>query len=399
MHILLATDNPLYPSAYGTQAALLSPLIQQFGHQVTIFSHMNRGLPITVNGVRVVGSIDVGGYNPAVLMRMHADRLKADVVITLKDPYVYDPNEMKRLSVPWIAICPVDTEPLSDANKHVLSHASAVVAVSRNGAKSLAAAEFEPVYIPHAFDTKVFDIQPREEARMRLGVPEDVFVGLFVGDNRTLPSRKNIENIIAAWAVFLARHPSSIMILHTFMAPDRGGIDVEALLSEYRIPKSSFFISDQYQLVFGFPPGYMATLYNAADVLVLPSTGEGFGLPIVEAQLCGTPVITTDWTAMRELTYFGTKIRTSSDVTMPCPTGQLELSPIGGWRFRANIASIVGALEAAYANRPTGLHREVGRKSVLPYGVDRVMRKYWKPSLDYFERLLVTGDATALVEG
>lgn len=41
----------------------------------------------------------------------------------------------------------------------------------------------------------------------------------------------------------------------------------------------------------------MASLYNACDAFVLPSRGEGYGLPIVEAAACGMPVITTRCTA------------------------------------------------------------------------------------------------------
>jgi glycosyltransferase involved in cell wall biosynthesis len=36
----------------------------------------------------------------------------------------------------------------------------------------------------------------------------------------------------------------------------------------------------------------MASLYRGCDTLVLPYRGEGFGLPLLEAQACGTPVIT-----------------------------------------------------------------------------------------------------------
>ncbi|MER3396180.1 MAG: glycosyl transferase [Acidimicrobiia bacterium] len=47
--------------------------------------------------------------------------------------------------------------------------------------------------------------------------------------------------------------------------------------------------------------GYqMGTLYRAADIFVLPTKGEGFGLPILEAMACGVPPIATNWSGHTE---------------------------------------------------------------------------------------------------
>ncbi|MES1146929.1 MAG: glycosyltransferase family 1 protein, partial [Solimonas sp.] len=46
---------------------------------------------------------------------------------------------------------------------------------------------------------------------------------------------------------------------------------------------------------------YLASLYRGAVCLVFPSFYEGFGLPIVEAFACGTPVITSNTTSMPEI--------------------------------------------------------------------------------------------------
>ncbi len=53
-------------------------------------------------------------------------------------------------------------------------------------------------------------------------------------------------------------------------------------------------------------PGYVAaadvpTFYNAAEVFAYPSVYEGFGLPIMEAMACGTPVVTSRGSSLDEV--------------------------------------------------------------------------------------------------
>ena len=59
---------------------------------------------------------------------------------------------------------------------------------------------------------------------------------------------------------------------------------------------------DGYVVTLPFlPPPALAALYRRATVVLLPSAREGFGLPIVEAMACGTPVIATDMPVTREV--------------------------------------------------------------------------------------------------
>jgi glycosyltransferase involved in cell wall biosynthesis len=46
----------------------------------------------------------------------------------------------------------------------------------------------------------------------------------------------------------------------------------------------------------------LPVLYNGAEVLVYPAFAEGFGLPVLEAMACGTPVITSNTTSLPEVT-------------------------------------------------------------------------------------------------
>ena len=114
----------------------------------------------------------------------------------------------------------------------------------------------------------------------------------------------------------------------------------------------------------------MAHLYSAADVLLSPSMGEGFGLPILEAQACGCPVITGNWTSMPELTAAGWMV--DGD---PFPT------PQGSWQYIPFIKSIREAIENAYDARGDTALRERAREFALQYDADRVTRDYWRPLL------------------
>lgn len=70
--------------------------------------------------------------------------------------------------------------------------------------------------------------------------------------------------------------------------------------------------------------GYeMAVLYKSADAFVLPTRGEGWGMPILEAMACGLPVIATNWSAqtdfLNEKTGFPLNIEKLIAAEAKCP--------------------------------------------------------------------------------
>ena len=114
----------------------------------------------------------------------------------------------------------------------------------------------------------------------------------------------------------------------------------------------------------------MAVMYNALDVHVLVSKGEGFGIPIIEAQACGTPVIVGDWTAMGELCHSGHKI--------PASDADQEYTGLNAYQMKPRVRPIELAMHAEY-RKPSPRERAV--EAMKEYDTENVMEKYMKPVL------------------
>jgi glycosyltransferase involved in cell wall biosynthesis len=91
-----------------------------------------------------------------------------------------------------------------------------------------------------------------------------------------------------------------------------------------------------------------------ADVFLHTSHGGGFEIPLVESQLCGTPVIVTDFSAMSELVFAGWKV---PGVPFMHATGATQRLPI--------IGEVVRALHESYQRRDDFSFRQQARVGAL----------------------------------
>jgi len=138
------------------------------------------------------------------------------------------------------------------------------------------------------------DIKPIEDPaalaafRRRHNLP-DHFV-LFVG---TLEPRKNADALVRAYGLLRRRG----VVRHALVLAGSRGWRYESIFAA--IEESG--VADDVIL-----PGYVAReelafWYSAADIFVYPSLYEGFGLPVLEAMACGTPVITSTASSLPEV--------------------------------------------------------------------------------------------------
>lgn len=114
---------------------------------------------------------------------------------------------------------------------------------------------------------------------------------LFVG---TVQPRKNLARLIKAFAKFSSKENAKNT--HLVIAGSKGWLSDEI----YQLPKK-LGIAEQVKFLGYVPEKDLPALYSGAIVLVFPSLFEGFGLPILEAQACGCPVITSNTSSMPEV--------------------------------------------------------------------------------------------------
>jgi glycosyltransferase involved in cell wall biosynthesis len=104
---------------------------------------------------------------------------------------------------------------------------------------------------------------------------------------------KNLHRLIKAFST-LSHHQDCKLYL-AGPADDRYTPDLKVLVKELGIAKRVQFLDY-------IPYADLPALINRAIALVFPSLWEGFGLPALEAMACGTPVITSNLSALPEVT-------------------------------------------------------------------------------------------------
>jgi hypothetical protein len=353
MRILWAS-NYTAQSAYAIQARLFVPRLMAAGHDVTVFNLANGGaLPQVVDGVQVlpVGADPLGSD----MMRYYAERAKTDAVITLIDAWGMNPSVMKE--VRWFPLAPVDHNPTPPAVVSALKACQLPIAITRYGESKLQASGFTPLYWPLAVDPAVWHPQDKAAARRKLGIPDDV-------------SRKGIPELLAAWSMVEPKHERWMLYMHTSRVGNLGssvtsGVNIDTIIRTFGIRPNSVMFPDEGRYRSGIPPSELALFAAAADVLVLPSRGEGFGCPLIEFQRTGCPVITTNCAGGAELCFGGWLLE-----------GEVEWSWQQSSVVKPGIAAIAEALEAAYAERGNPERRQRAIEGAREYDIDDVMGKH-----------------------
>jgi glycosyltransferase involved in cell wall biosynthesis len=379
---MLYSSNAMWAtSGYGVQGKSLLPrlaLLPEFGSREALAMFAWYGLQ---GGVHQVDGFTV--YPSAMdsygndIIGAHAKDHRADIVITLIDVWVVGGTGAKVAPALWLPWLPIDHDPVPQKVIDALGDAHLPLTYSKWGANMLRGVGINNTYIPHGIETSVFKILDSASVkRFRHDVlrnPEHLTV--MVAANKGFPDRKAFQVQVRAWANFAKDKPGARLYIHTEPTTYLQGIDFAALLANLGIADKVYF-PDRYQYHKGYPAEYMAMLYNCADAFLGASMAEGFGIPIIEAQACGVPVVVSDFSSMPELVRWGYKIQPADRVW----------SALNAWQCWPDVRGIQDALEEMYQQWhglgrqwPDSLRLQTQQSIHAEFDWDTIVREQWGP--------------------
>lgn len=359
--VLFLADGGCH-TGFATVTHNVGDRLVEMGHDVHVLAVNHRGdywptaMKLYVPTLR--NQRDIYGLSRVVEI---LDLVKPEVVVIINDPQIIltyldgnaqDPKgELKRF--PLLLYSPIDGhgQPSTWLD---LQRAGKWVAYSHHSAR----------YIPgpvvyHGVDSDLYHpvaerpikmsdgrtVSSKREAKIALGLDPDNFIVLRIDRNSI---RKNYPDTVKALWTFMDRHDNVEAVFHC-MPNDPSGYNLAAMLTRREDLKQRFVFTGNLDTFTGWPAQDLAVLYNAADVFVSTSWGEGFGLTLAEAASCGVPVIAQDCSVIPEVVGpGGILLKPQREQTVP--SGEEQQLP--------DVSAFVDSLEHLY--RAPGTRRKLG---------------------------------------
>jgi glycosyltransferase involved in cell wall biosynthesis len=261
--------------------------------------------------------------------------------------------------------------------KFLLDGGHHAIAMSRFGEKMLANAGVSNenmTYIPHGIDLSIFNDKGKG-AKSAMGIPEDAFLVVTNAANRgRIPVRKAFGEMADAMATFMRDRPDVYWMIHTEPNGHSEGVNIPRLVASLGIDQQRVRYPHPVHFRNGIPQDAIAQMYSAADVQLLTSMGEGFGIPAVESQACGTPVIVSDFSAQPELVgAHGKKV----------PVQRVWDEFQGSFFAIPNVAAIITSLQEVYEETKAGkVDRGAVAAEMWRYDQTALYNASWKPLIE-----------------
>jgi len=273
----------------------------EIGKVLDISADINKNLGIEDAKVYVIPN---NGYGDVQKIRNLIKQYKPDGLFIFTDPrywtWLFEIEREIRSKIPifWLNIW--DDYPAPKYNEHFYDSVDCLMAISKQTKNINEIVLGEKAkskvikYVPHGIDHEIFkplDTQSKEFIDFKKETFKDTDHEFVVFFNSRNIHRKRPADLILAFRMFCdmlekEQAKKCALIMHT-AATDNNGTDLRAVKQAFCDPEyvNVYFSQDRLN------PQQMNHLYNLADVTVLPSSNEGWGLALTESMMAGTMII------------------------------------------------------------------------------------------------------------
>jgi len=269
---------------------------------------------------------------------------------------------------------PIDHEDYQEDHQDVLKSFASVAVPSRHGQKELKKYGIDAAYVPHGVDISNFKPMDKTTCKKELGIdPSNYVIGMAAANNDKEP-RKAWDKDFQGIKIFLENNPSikNVKVFVHSRGNDPRGYNLVQLAKRLGISQH-FVFQDPYMALLGLPPNMMAKVFNSFDVMLAAARREGFGIPMLEAQACRVPVITTKFSAMTERVNYGK----AGWLVKPVTTMHSPLNAVTAIPDENEIAKCLE--EAYYDKEKSAKFAKAGYRYALTQTWDIAIDRYMKP--------------------
>jgi len=181
----------------------------------------------------------------------------------------------------------------------ILQKINKPVAMSQFGQKQVKDYyNIDVAYIPHGTEPDRFYKLPDKkikEIRQKWGLLDKYVIGVVA---RNQP-RKMLDRTLKAFKLVAEKVPNAVLLLHLDPVDPAAPWPILNIIKRYNLENRVKFTGMSALRAFDWEK--MNEIYNLMDVFFLSTSGEGFGIPIIEAMSCEIPVVATSYTTTPEL--------------------------------------------------------------------------------------------------
>lgn len=380
MKVLFLSDSPFTNTGFSTISMNILNCLAEKGHECIFMAHnyfgqdLPKGIKLkdgTEFKFEITGAGRMQYCQDLIVPKIR--EFKADIFGCLLDTFMVSPfyPQLDMAPARTVFYFPSDGGGgLPVGGDMVLRKCNMPVAMSRFAQKqALEVHKIKTEYIPHAVNEEIFyplSIEKKEENRTKWMLKNKFIVGTVT---RNQP-RKMLDRMIKSFAIFCRDKPDAVLLMHLDPTDPAAPFDIQKLIVDQKIQNRCLFTNMRYFR--GFTYQQMNEVFNLMDVFLLTTSGEGFGVPIIEAMACEIPCAVTDYTTTNEL------LKEDGECGIPI---KLSCEVTGNMNVERGISDDYATLEALnilYEDKELReRYGKTGREKVLKYYTWKVVGESW----------------------